>query len=103
MIELISPMPKGKIIRMKFTSRIEINLSENLLSFSDFSPKSRVIYSADIKSEIKADTNEIITENSNPIVPIREKGVSIKDAKTIRISEIRNFFENNISVNIARV
>src|ERR1700746_3247205 len=96
MIELVSPMIKGKIIRRKFTMKIEPAMSESLLPLMNFLLKLRFMYSADIKTETKAETNAIITENSNPRVPIREKGVSIKDIKIIKASGIRTFFEKNI-------
>jgi len=56
--------------------------------------------SADIKSEINAETNAIIIENSNPRTPIRGKGVSIRDMQMIRKSEIMTLFEKNISMNV---
>jgi hypothetical protein len=102
MIELVSPMAKGKIIRRKFTMKIEDAMSESLPSLMNFLLKSKFTYSADIKIEIKAETNAIATENSNPRVPIREKGVSIRDIKIIKANGIRTFFEKNIFVNITR-
>ncbi len=102
MIELRSPIPNGKAIRRKFTTKMEDTTSESPVSLMNLFPKCRLMYSAEIKTEIKAETNAIVTENSNPRVPTRGKKVSIKDIKTIIASEIRTFFEKNISIKVIR-
>ncbi len=56
---------------MTSTIKIEDTTSENLFSLINPFFKSRLTNSADIKSEINAEANAIITENSNPKTPTR--------------------------------
>src|SRR5713101_368913 len=88
--------------RIRFTIKIEDTTSENLFSLINPLFKSRLTNSADIKSEINAETNAIIIENSNPRAPIRGKGISIRDMQMVRRSETMALFEKNMSTNITR-
>ncbi len=98
MLELKSPITKGMASKRKSRTNMDDTRSANLLSLINLSLKSRFTNSAEIKTEIKEAINAIVTENSNPRDPISGKKVSNTEIKTIKASEIRAFFENNISI-----